>query len=76
VQYGGFFRGSFHNGNFQGTFYKGTWVSGIFNGCNRSGLVFDVISKDTIVFKTATGGLRRYGEQSLSLIQNGIRNTN
>lgn len=73
---GGFFIGTFHNGIFRGTFWKGTWVSGTFDGCNRAGIVFDTIKKDTIIFRTATGGLRRYGEQSISMPQNGIRNTN
>jgi hypothetical protein len=76
LDYGGFFGGSFHNGVFQGTFYKGTWVSGTFKGCNRSGMILDTINKDTVVFKTATGGLRKYGEQNIKTRQNGLRNTN
>lgn len=76
MQFGGFFGGTFHNGIFRGTFWKGTWVSGTFDGCNRAGISFDTIGKDTAIFRTATGGLRRYGEQNIAMQQNGIRNTN
>lgn len=70
--FGGFYNGTFHEGNFYGVFWGGVWVTGIFGGHNMTSILTNRTVKTNYINNRVI--TKKYGELPLKAPQQNVSN--